>query len=61
MARAEADRLRAAGAGPAEQVVIDFAHYAAAAIDRQRSAPPPTGTTPTGTTPTGTTPTGTTS
>jgi hypothetical protein len=58
-ARAEADRLRAAGAGPAEQVVIDFARYAAAATDRQRFAPPPTGTTTTGTT-TGAT-TGTTS
>jgi hypothetical protein len=49
-ARAEADRLRAAAAGPAEQVVIDFTRYAAAATDRQRFAPPPTDTTTTGTT-----------
>ena len=54
-ARAEADRLRAAGAGPAEQVVIDFTRYTAAATDRQRFAPRPTGTATTGTTTTGTT------
>lgn len=40
-ARAEADRLRAGGApGPAEQVVIDFTRYAAAAADRQHPHPP---------------------
>ena len=39
-ATAEADLLRAGGApGPAEQVVIDFAHYAAAAADRQKPSP----------------------
>jgi transposase len=39
-ARAEADRLRAGGGpGPGEQVVIDFAPYAAAAADRQKPAP----------------------
>ena len=38
-ARAEADRLRAAAAGPAEQVVIDFTRYAAAATDRQFPRP----------------------
>ena len=36
---AEADRVRAGGApGPAEQVVIDFAYYVAAAVDRQKPA-----------------------
>lgn len=40
-ARAEAARLRAATQpGPGEQVVLDFAHYGAAAGDRQR--PPST-------------------
>jgi hypothetical protein len=50
-ARAEADRLRAAAGapggpgGPAEQVVIDFARYVAAATDRQRCGTSTTGTT----------------
>jgi hypothetical protein len=66
-ARAEADHLRAAGGdpagpgGPAQQVVIDFARYAAAAADRQRPATNTTGTTGTTTATTTATTTGTTS
>lgn len=50
-ARAEATRLRAADApGVAEQVVIAFAPYAAAAADRQTLATATTHATTTGTT-----------